>query len=179
MPIDSTREVLGVRDHGIDPRGEAEVTGKPSTVILDAVTLLHARGLEGVRVRANFYATGHWRCRVYVSHRGDDPALERDVLVSYTSGRGDDLLGDGRIDWTAESLADDLEKLASVVADAGRADPDYTAWYRGMRLATGPDGVFALWDDRDHWERDGHVAVIRAFGDTRDAPDRLSVPPPP
>jgi hypothetical protein len=167
-----------LRDHG-RAGGEAIVADKPSIVILDAVSRLHARGLQGVRIRANFYATGHWRCRVYVSHPGDDPAQERDVLVAYTSGREDDILGDGRGDWTPESLSDELGARAAAVPDAARADAAYATWYRRLRDATGPEGVFALWDDYDDWEATGRVAVIRAHGDARAEPEFLPLPPPP
>jgi hypothetical protein len=155
------------------------VSRKGSTVVLDAVGRLHERGLQGVRVRANFYATGHWRCRVYVSHPGDDPGREGDVLVAYTSGRDADLLGDGRTDWTAEALADELATRANPIPDAVRPDPEYAAWYRRLREASGGDGVFALWDDYDDWERQGHVAVIRVHGDPRTGPDILPLPPAP
>lgn len=152
---------------------------KGSTIVLDAVTRLHERGLQGVRVRANFYATGHWRCRVYVSRPGGEPAAETDTLLAYTSGRQDDLLGDGRRDWTAESLADELTLRATPFPHADRKDSGYAAWYRRLRAASGPDGVFALWDDYDDWEGEGHLAVIRAYGDLRSEPDFLPLPPGP
>lgn len=152
---------------------------KASGVILDAVALLHERGLQGVRIRANFYATGHWRCRIFVSHPGDDPTMERNLLVAYTSGREDDLLGDGRREWTDAAFADELERRAAAIPDASRADPDYVSWFRRMREETGPDGVFALWDDYDDWEGEGRVAVIRAYGDARGRSDFIPLPPPP
>lgn len=161
------------------PRREAIVTRSASAVILDAVARLHERGLQGVRIRANFYATGHWRCRVYVSRPGDDPSMERDVLVAYTSGRENDLLGDGRGDWTDESFADELGARAAGLSDAARPDPAYVSWYHELREATGPDGVFALWDDDDDWERAGQVAVLRGHGDPRARRDFLPLPPPP
>ncbi|WP_139230911.1 hypothetical protein [Microbacterium sp. cf046] len=152
---------------------------KPSTLIFDAVTRLHERGMQGLRVRANFYATGHWRCRVYASRAGDEPDRERDQLLSYTSGRDQDIFGDGRRDWTVESLADELGGRAAPFPDATRSDPAYVEWFAGMREATGPDGVFALWDDYDDWESTGRVAVIRVHGDERTAPDFLPLPPSP
>lgn len=152
---------------------------KATTVILDAVSLLHERGLQGLRIRANFYATGHWRCRIYVSHPGDDPALERDTLVAYTSGREDDLVGDGRREWTDAAFADELARRAAEIPDARRSDPEYVSWFQQMRHETGADGVFALWDDYDDWEGEGRVAVIRAFGDVRGRSDFVPLPPPP
>jgi hypothetical protein len=158
---------------------EGDVMRKGSTVILDAVSVLHERGLQGVRVRANFYATGHWRCRVYVSRPGGDPAVETDQLLAYTSGRGEDLVGDGRRDWTADTLADALAARATPFAHAERLDPAYAAWYRRLRQATGADGVFALWDEDDDWEGQGRLAVIRVYGDERAEPDFVPLPPAP
>lgn len=155
------------------------MTTKGSTVILDAVGRLHERGLQGVRVRANFYATGHWRCRVYVSHPGEDPRREGDILVAYTSGRDADLCGDGRIDWTADTFADELAHRSEQYPDAARSDSAYVRWFSELRMATGPDGVLALWDDYENWESAGHVAVIRAQGDARDGKAHFRLPPPP
>ena len=64
---------------------------------MQAVAVLHARGLEGVRMRANFYATGHWRCRVYAPIPGDAIDRERDSVLAYTNGRQWDVFGDGRV----------------------------------------------------------------------------------
>lgn len=140
---------------------------RPEPAIVHAVALLHERGWEGVRIRANYYATGHWRCRVYVPHPGDDPVLERDVLLAYTNGRGWDVFGDGREAWDAASLADALEVLAGAHPAARRDDPEYAAWLRDVRERTG-GGHLSMYEEvlspADDWEARGLVRLIPAAG---------------
>lgn len=132
---------------------------------MHAVALLHDRGYEGVRIRANFYATGHWRCRIYVPQPGDDPALQRDVILSYTNGRAWDLFGDGRTGWDAGSLADALQELADAHPASRRADPEYVAWLREVRTRTG-GGHLSMYEDvlspEDDWEARRLVRLIPA-----------------
>ena len=132
---------------------------RPESTIIQAVALLHARGWEGVRMRANFYATGHWRCRVFVAERGDPPSLERDPVLSYTSGREWDVFGDGHTSWTTERLADQLETRLARTPGARRPDPAYADWFRELVARTGK-GVFASYDEYDHWEEGGSIAVF-------------------
>ncbi|MEU1973314.1 hypothetical protein ABZ477_16800 [Microbacterium sp. NPDC019599] len=136
---------------------------RPEPMIVHAVALLHERGLQGVRIRANFYATGHWRCRVFVAAPGDDRDIERDRLLAYTNGRGFDVFGDGRTEWDAASLADALEGLALPYAHARRADPAYVAWLREVRERTG-GGHLSMYEDaytpEQDWPARGLVQLL-------------------
>jgi hypothetical protein len=136
---------------------------RPEPLIVHAVALLHDRGLEGVRIRANHYATGHWRCRVYVPSPGDDPDAEPNVLLAYTNGRGFDIFGDGREGWDAASLTDELARLAASVPVASRPDAAYAAWLRELRRQTG-GGHFSMYEDfsspEDDWESRRLVRLI-------------------
>ena len=118
----------------------------PMPMIVEAVALLHERGLEGVRIRANFYATGHWRCRVYVPAPGDRPDIENDVLLAYTNGRWFDVFGDGREGWDAAAIAAELERRAADRPNARRPDPAYAAWLREVRERTG-GGYLSFYED--------------------------------
>ena len=60
------------------------MTDRPESAIIGAVALLHTRGLEGVRMRANFYATGHWRCRVFAPAPGDAIDVEGLLTIMAT-----------------------------------------------------------------------------------------------
>ena len=156
---------------------------RPEHAIVRAVALLHERGLEGVRIRANFYATGHWRCRVYVAAPGDDPDIERDVLLAYTNGRQWDLFGDGRTRWDAASLADELEQLAASRPNARRADPAYAAWLREVRERT-DGGAFSMWEDfhtpEQDWQSRRQVLLLpREFVPAGSSEDQLVMPIPP
>ena len=127
-----------------EPRGPR--SDRPEPLIVEAVSLLHERGFEGIRIRANFYATGHWRCRVYVPTPGDDPDAENAVLLAYTNGLDFDIFGDGRTSWDAATLADELERLARRNAFAARRDSEYSAWLREVRDRT-DGGHFSMYED--------------------------------
>ena len=152
-----------------EPDGQR--SDRPEPLIVEAVALLHERGLEGVRIRANFYATGHWRCRVYVPAPGDDPDEEDNVLLAYTNGRDFDIFGDGLTTWDAATLADELERRARQFPQAARRDPEYSAWLREVRERTG-GGYFSMYEDfyvpADDWVGRREVRLIprhRAAGD--------------
>lgn len=158
---------------------------RPEHAIVHAVALLHERGLEGVRIRANFYATGHWRCRVYVPAAGDDPDLERDVVLAYTNGRQWDVFGDGRTRWDASSLADEFERLAEAHPDARRSDPAYASWLREVRERT-DGGAFSMYEDfytpEQDWQSRRQVRLLprEAIPAAQGAEDVvMPVPPPP
>ena len=151
------------------------MTQRPESAIIHAVALLHARGIEGVRMRANFYATGHWRCRVFAPEPGDGPGEERDPVLSYTNGREWDVFGDGRESWTKESLADELEALLAPYPRARRADAAYADWFRELVARAGA-GVFASYDEYDDWEQQGIIAVFPERGRTTQS---MPVPPAP
>ena len=59
---------------------------RPESALVAAVARAHERGFDGIRIVANFYATGHWRCRVTVPGPGQDD--EQNVLVAYSSAGG-------------------------------------------------------------------------------------------
>ena len=139
------------------------MTDRPESTLIRAVALLHSRGLEGVRMRANFYATGHWRCRIFVSEPGDDVSTERDPILAYTSGREWDVFGDGRTSWTDARLADEFETRLARMPGARRPDPAYVEWFRELILRTGA-GVFASYDEYEDWERHGTIAVFPEGG---------------
>jgi hypothetical protein len=145
----------------------------PSTesTIVAAVGLLHERGAEGARLRASFHATGHWRCAVHAPETGGDPLGGAEAL-SYTSGRGPDILGDGRTAWTPESLADELEARLAGAPHARRRDPAYRAWFEAMRERTAGGG-FIIWEDfyrpEEDWERRGLVLLLPGTAELREA----------
>ncbi len=141
--------------------------GPPEFALVAAVALLHERGWEGVRIAANFYATGHWRCRVYVPWPGDPtgPGDERDVLLAYSSGAGADVFRDGRTAWTPAQIADRLAAAAAEHPHAARPDPAYAAWVRELRARTG-GGAFVMHEDaytpQQMWHRRGLVSLLFA-----------------
>jgi hypothetical protein len=151
-------------------------------MIVEAVTLLHERGYEGVRIRSNFYATGHWRCRVSVPRPGSDPRLEGDHVLAYTNGRWLDVFGDGRVDWDAASIADELERRVSAFADARRADAAYAAWLRDVRERT-EGGSLSFYEDflseEDDYEARGLVRLLPADHRRAAEGDWLVPGPPP
>ena len=135
--------------------------------------------MQGVRIRANFYATGHWRCRIHVSHPGDDPALESDCSSRTPQGERTTFWATAVVNGRMRRSPTNWPNVPRDVPDALRPDPEYVSWFQQMRYETGADGVFALWDDYDDWESEGRVAVIRAFGDARGGSDFVPLPPPP
>lgn len=136
-----------------------------------------------MRIRANYYATGHWRCRVYVPAPGDDPDLERNVVIAYTNGAWFDIFRDGRTEWDAASLAGELERRARGFDEATRSDPDYAAWLREVRERTG-GGYLSFCEDfytvESDYSRRGLVKLIHA-GRRHGAieEDLIGVPPAP
>ncbi|GAB6859211.1 hypothetical protein [Microbacterium xylanilyticum] len=76
---------------------------RPEFAITAAVALLHERGMQGVRINANFYATGHWRCRVFVPEPGD--AEERNVVLSYSNASRWEPFPEPKVDGIADMLA--------------------------------------------------------------------------
>lgn len=152
---------------------DAEMTAevqRPETTIIAAVALLHERGFQGVRVLANFYATGHWRCRVVVSEPGggDHPSDERSTLLAYTNGMGWDPFPVR----TASAIADRLQSAAEQFPAARRPDPRYAAWLAELRLRTG-GGSFVMSEDaytrEQMWRERGLVKLLYA---DRDAAER-------
>lgn len=118
--------------------------------LVAAVARAHERGWPGIRINANLYATGHWRCRVFVPGPGeaDDDALERenDVLLRYSSAGGEDVFRDGRTDWTVEALVDRFTELARPLAAASGPDARYATWLAELRRRTG-GGAFWMAED--------------------------------
>ena len=140
---------------------------RPEAAIIAAVSRLHELGFQGVRVAANHYATGHWRCRVLVPEPGDSIgwAGERNILLAYTNGSGRDVFGDGRTDWDVVALADRLARAAQEVPSAVRPDPQYAAWLTELRRRTA-GGWFVMWEDaylpEQMWEARGLVRLVYA-----------------
>ena len=132
---------------------------RPEFAITSAVALLHERGLQGVRINANFYATGNWRCRVFVPEPRDPS--EQNILLDYTSGSGWDPFPTP----TVEGIADAFAEAAAAHRAARRADPEYAAWLAELRERTG-GGSFVMWEDaysREHmWEERGLVRLLYA-----------------
>jgi hypothetical protein len=149
------------------------MTERPEPTIMRAVALLHSRGMQRVRMRANFYATGHWRCRVFVPNRGDGLSTERDPILWYTNGLEWDVFGDGRTSWTDARLADEFARRLARMPRCRQPDPAYAEWFRGLVARTG-DGVFASYDEYDDWEGEGRIAVFTEHGRTADG---MPLPP--
>ena len=116
-------------------------------------------------MRANFYATGHWRCRVFASAPGDAIDVERDPVLFYTNGREWDIFGDERLSWTDATIAEALAKLFAPSPYARRADPAYAEWFLDLVRRTG-SGVFASYDEYADWEAEGSIAVFLDGGRT-------------
>ena len=132
---------------------------RPEFAIVAAVALLHERGFQGIRINANFYATGHWRCRVFVPEPGE--AAEQNILLSYTSGSGWEPFPDP----TVEGIADTLAAAAAAHTGADRADPAYVAWLAELHERT-DGGSFVMWEDAyssEHmWQQRGLVRLLYA-----------------
>ena len=136
---------------------------RPEFAITAAVALLHERGLQGIRINANFYATGHWRCRVFVPEPAD--AEERNVLLSYSNASRWEPFPEP----TAEGIARMLAPAAGEYPAARRADPEYVAWLAELRERTG-GGSFVMWEDaftaERMWPQRGLVRLLYADPDT-------------
>lgn len=141
---------------------------RPEFAFVAAVAGAHERGFDGIRIVANFYATGHWRCRVTVPDPGGDD--EQNALVAYSSAGGWDLFGDGRTDWTVDAISDRLIDLARPFPSASRADPAYVDWLAELRRRTG-GGAFVMFEDaftREHmWRQRGLVKLLFADAEVR------------
>lgn len=157
---------------------------RPEVTLLHAVRLLHERGFEGVRASPTFYATGHWRCRVYVP----DPLLpvpadpnasgDAPVVLRYTNGTGWEFeAGTGAEPTTVEQLADRLVELVPAEArDAARTpSPAYRFWFSALLDACGDDAVPYLVDDYFSATDAGYVATTRRTEDG--AQVRFPLPP--
>lgn len=150
----------------------ADDSDRPEAAIVAAVATLHARGFEGIRITANFYATGHWRCRVLVPDPGDasGPAAERNVLLAYSNSLGWDLFRDGRTEWDVDAIAGRLAAAAQAYPGAFRADREYVAWLAELRRRTN-GGWFAMYEDayvpQQMWDRRGLVRLV--YPDRRSA----------
>ncbi|PNW10460.1 hypothetical protein C1632_01360 [Microbacterium testaceum] len=118
--------------------------------LVAAVAHAHERGWQGIRINANLYATGHWRCRVFVPEPGEthDSPLEREsnVVLRYSSAGGEDVFQDGRTDWTTETLAGRFIELARPHAAASEPDAGYATWLAELRRRTG-GGAFWMAED--------------------------------
>lgn len=144
------------------------MTGAPFLLVA-AVSRAHERGWQGIRINANLYATGHWRCRVFVPEPGevDEGSVPREsnVLLAYSSAGRDDVFNDGRTDWTVETLADRFIELARPFAPASGSDPAYAAWLDELRRRTG-GGAFLMYEDsmsrQTMWRERGLVSLLYA-----------------
>jgi hypothetical protein len=137
---------------------------QPSQVLTASVAVLHRRGFEGIRAEPYFYATGHWRCNIFVSRPGGSTYHEHgNVLLGYSSSARWDYFQDGREQWDADSLADEFETRAAAYPGAKRADPGYAAWYREMLEAT-QNGTFIFFEDfwtpEHDWKTRGLVRLL-------------------
>lgn len=136
---------------------------QPEFAFIAAVARAHERGFDGIRIVANYYATGHWRCRVTVPDPGQDD--EQNDIVAYSNSGDWDLFTDGRTDWTVDAITDRLVDLAQPFPSASVADPAYVAWLAELRRRTG-GGAFVMWEDAyslEHmWPERGLVKLLYA-----------------
>lgn len=138
---------------------------RPEAAIVAAVSRLHERGWQSVRVAANYYATGHWRCRVHVAEPGDtnDLADEPNILLAYSNSLAWDVFMDGRTDWNVDAIADRLAESAREYPGAARPDAPYVAWLSELRYRT-KGGWFVMAEDayspQQMWNNRGLVKLI-------------------
>lgn len=141
---------------------------RPEFALVAAVAGAHERGFDGIRIVANSYATGHWRCRVTVPDPGQDD--EQNALLAYSSAGRWDLFDDGRTDWTVDAITDRLIELAQPFASASVADPAYVAWLAELRRRTG-GGAFVMFEDayspEQMWRQRGLVSLLYANAEAR------------
>lgn len=165
-------------------------------LILEAVSVLHARGHERLRIFPGMSGSGmHWRTAVtHASNFASDGFTglrDFDAAFLYTTGSGFEVAGE-RVDasTTAAELAD---RILPLLPDPGvGGDVDYVAWYRELiDLVRAhhalPIAYADYFDDEDGWEigwgsgirikmpptdptEDGRAAVLAAQVDEEVAP---------
>ncbi|ONI62866.1 hypothetical protein CSIV_15585 [Microbacterium sp. CSI-V] len=136
--------------------------------LVAAVARAHERGFDGIRIVANHYATGHWRCRVTVPEPGQDD--EQNALLAYSSAGKWDLFHDGRTEWTVDAITDRLIELAQPYPSATVPDPAYVPWLAELRRRTG-GGAFVMYEDaysrEQMWRQRGLVKLLYADAEAR------------
>jgi hypothetical protein len=126
--------------------------------LLEAITLLHGRGYERLRIVPHLVRAGlFWRCTLTTRDRisSRHGALPGRVSGSpsydeyhYSSASLDDYFDTGTPIASAEALADAIEtRFVALCAAARGEDPAYKAWFTLMLDASAPLGLPWAFDD--------------------------------
>lgn len=142
--------------------------------ILEAVQVLHARGLGQVRIFPGLSGSGmHWRTSIttaenIVSEDGWIHLRDMDAAYNYTTGNGNDVAG-VRVEHSTvpEQLA--MAILPHISGPTSGEDAEYAAWFGGLVAAVRQTRRLPIaykdWpDDLPGWELDGALRYAEPPG---------------
>jgi len=130
----------------------------PSQTLLAAVRVLHGRGAHRIRVEPYFYATGHWRCSLFVDAAPEGSLGYSSSLEWKLPGRVDNTPIDpeGAADAIWAALPEEQR------AAALRPDPGYALWWAKLLELCGTQNVPYLFSDYANPQGNGFVGISRS-----------------
>ena len=152
------------------------LVARTCVLLLDAVELLHRRGLHQVRALPYMAPSGmYWRCEVSAGQ--SDPRTGEARTVRYTMGDGPELPGlRVTASTTTAQVADALHHAVGAPSPEA-SDPAYTRWYAELLAACRehqalPVAFSDSWGPVDGWEIGWNSGVLHPQPPEREHPAR-------